>query len=492
MNQVSIGWYTRDGDLEFFTKVSKELQVSETQVENHYICHTRKEQKTLQSQFNVQATVLGDYIEDFHDNENIDVDQELKELENNYHFMPLRKLAWADMYELNRSDQEIASDIIAHFKFFEKFCSERHIKVIVSEGPGILAASVLWTVCKRNNILFIEYTPIGLPGRKNFRTSWEDGIFNLEDHLLNVQIDKSSDLFTKSKTYLKSMQTTYTPPPYVGIDLNTGRKIKTGESYWKFPKKKLRLKTITESYSRALKRRRDNNYYLSNKNVLLPYAKWALTAVRQKLLSNSRLFSSASILNGKKYFFFPLHVLHEWCDYPWMGPAYNKIDEVIGMISDSLPLGFNVVVKEHPALFPEKPIPFYRKIKQIRNVILLGPAEDTHEIVLNSAGVITLGGTSGWEAFLIGKPVFLLADSWYRSFLGIKRIHTVFDLVSALQNYQDIELPSMKEKLRIIYTLYEISFPAKHYPITEINSNWNISQCASALSELIFQEFGYE
>jgi hypothetical protein len=490
--KINIGWYTRDGDLEYFAKVSKKLLVEDHEIKSHYICHTRAEYKTLQNQFDVFADVLGDYTHDISISDKDDIKHELNRIRNQYPFMPMRKLVWGDMYELNRSDRELAIDIVSHFKFFEKFCIENKIKVIVSEGPGILATNILWTICHKHDILFVEYTPVGLPGRKNFRTSWEDGIHGIDAIISNVQVDESSDYYHKAEEYLDTIKSKYTPPPYVGIDLNTGKKIKANQSYWSFPKKSIGLSTIFKAYGRAVDRRNNNNYYLSKRKVFQPYLKWITTGFRHKRLKYSKLFANQKSLKTGKYFFFPLHILHEWCDYPWMGPRYNKIDEVIGMVSDSLPLGYQLVVKEHPALFPEKSIKFYKKLKSIRNVILLGPSENTHSIIKNSAGVVTLGSTSGWESFLIGKPVYLLADSWYRNFPGVKRVENIFQLVTLLQNHDQVILPERAEKLKIIYSLFQSSFPAKHYPIVEINSEWNVAQSSTAIGELIAVEFGNE
>jgi hypothetical protein len=491
-NKLNVGWYTRDGDLQFFTKVSKKLQVDEQAITNHYVCHTRSEQKTLQNQFNVHAKVLGEYLQKSFTHDANDINQEYKDLVTKYPFVPMRKLVWGDMYELNRNDDELIRDIVAHFRFFEEFCVENEIKIVVSEGPGILATNILWTVCHQLDILFVEYTPVGLPGRKNFRTTWEDGIHNIDDIIKKVRMDKSSDIYHQAEEYLETLQNKYTPPPYVGIDLNTGKKIEPNQSYWRFPRKKIGFLTILKAYGRALERQKNNNYYLSNRNVFQPYLKWIITGIRQRRLKYSKLFTNQDTLVKGRYFFFPLHILHEWCDYPWMGPRYHKIDEVIGMVSDSLPLGYQLVLKEHPALFPEKSIDFYKRLTGIRNVILVGPAENTHNLIKNSAGVVTLGGTSGWEAFLIGKPVYLLADAWYRNFPGIIRVNTVFELVASLQIHKQALLPEREAKMKIIYALYQSSFPANHYPIVDINSDWNITQCTEAFKKLIIEEYTSE
>ncbi len=487
-SKMNIGWYTRDGDLEFFAKVSKNLQIEDHDIRSHYICHTHGEDQVLQDRFDIFADVLGNYIQDFDRNDELDIESELNRLSVKYPFVPMRKLVWGDMYELNRNDQDLAIDIVAHFTFFEKFCTENGINVFVSEGPGILATNILWTVCHLLDILFVEYTPVGLPGRKNFRTTWQDGIHKINEVIENVHIDKLTDNYKMAEEYLEAIQHRIKPPPYVGIDLNTGEKIKSNQSYWRFPKKDISVSTLFKVFRRASNRQTNKNYYLAKRNVLGPYLKWITTGFRQKYLEYGKIFANQKSLKKGKYFLFPLHILHEWCDYPWMGPQYHKIDEMVGMVSDALPLGYQLVVKEHPALFPEKTIRFYKKLKSIRSVILLGPSENTHSLIKNSAGVITFGSTSGWESFLIGKPVFLLADSWYRHFPGIRRVDNLFDLVSLLQNHDQLVLPDREEKLKIIYSLYESSFPAKHYPIVDINSEWNITQCSTALGEFIAAE----
>ena len=144
---MNIGWYTRDGDLEFFSKVSLELMRLNADIHSYYLCHTLKEEGTLQHRFDIHADVLGEFIENYSSSTSLDTEEEFQALMDEYPFMPMRKLVWGDMYELGRNDIQLKRDIVSHFRFFEKFCLNNKLEVILSEGPGILATNILWTVC---------------------------------------------------------------------------------------------------------------------------------------------------------------------------------------------------------------------------------------------------------------------------------------------------------------------------------------------------------
>ncbi len=478
-NRLNIAWYTRDGDLDFFVKISKKIALENVEIEQFYVCHTISEREKLESVYNVTPTVLGNFYSERIDNIGGDLEELKKQYETRYNSVPLRQIAWSEMFELGESDDVLLPRIIVHFEFWEKYLKQNEIDVIISEGPGVLTASVLWSVCKTMGIHFIEFTPVGLPGRKNFRTTWKDSIEGIDDAILNSGIDKSSENYSEAVKYYEKMNTTPEKPPYVGIDLISGEKIGKQKSYYKYPGIPS-IKKLAGFYSKIKSRRLKNNYYLKG-NYMTKYKKWLLSFFRLKYINFSGVFEKYHPHNQENYFLFPLHILNEWCDYTWMGLRYPNIIELIRECAACLPFNTKLYVKEHPSLFPEKSIKFYKALKKIRNVKLLSPYEDTFSLTKNCRGVLTLGGTTGWEAFLIGKPVILLADNWYKNFPGIMKVSNHYELSEILQQPEKLTLPDKEEIIRIIYILRIISFEGAHYPQVLMYADENIRKHADGL-----------
>jgi hypothetical protein len=476
----NILYYTRDGHLDYFALISKELSKIENEVNSFYVCHTKAEEIRLQSEYNVNPWNLGTYIEQ-KEKENINWYSKLDELQEKYPKIPLKRLVWGEIFEKNMSEDELVFLLIQHFEFWENVLIENDINLVLTEGPGILSTSVLWLICDKLNIHFLEFTPVGISGRKNFRTSWEDGIHNFEDYLKTIIIKTQSEEYLFAEKYFCNMTERPEKPNYVGRELSTGKKIKEGSSYWLFPGFPSFRKIVNYLLNYKNKKTLYNYYLKAGKKER--YINWLVTALRTKRLRFFSIFEKSDKLTDEKFFLFPLHILNEWSDYPWMGLKYPNTIELIAKCSACLPLGTKLYVKEHPALFPGKSIRFYKSVKNIRNVKLVGPYEDTFRLINKSQGIITLGGTTGWEAYIMGKPVILLADSWYRFLEGIFRINNDEELASVLQKVDQLILPDKKEKIRVISILYTISFEANHYPQTEMNLPSNIKRLAAAVKK---------
>ena len=69
--------------------------------------------------------------------------------------------------------------------------------------------------------------------------------------------------------------------------------------------------------------------------------------------------------------------------------------------------GYNLYVKEHPTQGPARnwrEIPFYEDILKLKNVKLFHPEFDSKELLKKCELVISVGGTSSFEALFFGKP----------------------------------------------------------------------------------------
>ncbi|MDP2637182.1 MAG: hypothetical protein Q8P03_01055, partial [bacterium] len=95
--------------------------------------------------------------------------------------------------------------------------------------------------------------------------------------------------------------------------------------------------------------------------------------------------------------------------------AASYADQVatIRSIAFSLPFPFKLYVKEHPTAMGLRTDGFYKELQKVPNVVLISPSQSVPRLVQKSQGVITLSSTMGFEALLLGKPVYVLGNVFY-------------------------------------------------------------------------------
>lgn len=108
--------------------------------------------------------------------------------------------------------------------------------------------------------------------------------------------------------------------------------------------------------------------------------------------------------------FFPLHTEPEVSLLVQGRGLLNQI-EVARSLASSLPVGWKLLVKEHPASVGKRPVSYYRKLLAIPNVCLVRTSCKSNELIARASLVVTISGTIGFEAILQGKPVAVLGNT---------------------------------------------------------------------------------
>ena len=145
-----------------------------------------------------------------------------------------------------------------------------------------------------------------------------------------------------------------------------------------------------------------------------------------------------SFFPSKKFVYYPM-ALNMERNLLITAPFYTNQIEIIRHIAKSIPVDYELLVKENPIAVTRgwQKISIYKEIKDIPNVILLHPSYDTKEIYQKSSLVISIGGTSSFEAAFYGKPSIVFSDQIYNilpSILRIKNIEELPDVIrTALQ-----------------------------------------------------------
>lgn len=164
-----------------------------------------------------------------------------------------------------------------------------------------------------------------------------------------------------------------------------------------------------------------------------------------------------------KYAFFTLHMQPEVTTSLY-APFFTDQYAVVDNISKALPLDWTLVVKPNPVMIGVEPSSFYRRMNAVPNVTVVSPEADTRELILGSQAMVTISGTSGFEAALHGRKVIAFCQ-WppWTMLEGVSvltdftRLHDEFraaetyraddgDLAAYLQALSELSFPMDKKR----------------------------------------------
>ncbi len=133
---------------------------------------------------------------------------------------------------------------------------------------------------------------------------------------------------------------------------------------------------------------------------------------------NRRYYDCPDIMSlPKKFIFYPLQYTPE-SSINVPAPYYVDQMRIIDAIRMSMPSDTLLVVKEHPACILVRPGSFIKKLLRTAGVVVARFDMDTQEIIKLASLTISVTGTAAFEAFLYGKPSFVMGPTFFSSFLG--------------------------------------------------------------------------
>jgi len=143
-------------------------------------------------------------------------------------------------------------------------------------------------------------------------------------------------------------------------------------------------------------------------------------------------------LGNEDFYFFPLNVPAE-SELFIRNPKYADQLETLKNISNNLPEGNMLYVKQHPGISGVLSKEVASEIDRIKNIKLIKTDYNTFDIVKKSKGVIMVSSSVGFEAYLLNKPVIVLGYWPYTelaSFIKINAIEELGGAVSCAENYK--------------------------------------------------------
>ena len=138
-----------------------------------------------------------------------------------------------------------------------------------------------------------------------------------------------------------------------------------------------------------------------NLDLLIPVSESNFFELKSEWLKNYHRFNYDQIPN--KYIYMPLN-------YSWDAPhrAWNPMNYLqeypIRIVQESLPYGYQLLVKEHPYGLGD---PSHTKLQELQRigVKVVDPHTHSLELIKNAQAVFCFGDTTGWEGILFKVPV---------------------------------------------------------------------------------------
>jgi hypothetical protein len=311
------------------------------------------------------------------------------------------------------STEKICSIIENECKFFENVLDDVKPNFFISREPIRHHHYLMSLMCEKKNI------PLLILSRTNLGTkvllSQKPGIFDSNFKLSDVK--ESSCTLSELQDYLDKISISKSLKKYhknqSNSFFNAGLKYlfsdtpDTKNNYYYFGRTKFKVlfETLRSSVNKKLRRSFINRYLVQNPELKSPFI------------------------------YFPLHVDMER-NLLISAPYYTNQIELIRHIVKSLPMGQKLFVKESPASVSRdwRKISDYKEIMKIPNVTLIHPSFPAKKLLENCSLVITVAGSSGFEAAFNNKPSIVFSEVGYENLSSVFRVENIENFHNVLKN----------------------------------------------------------
>ena len=190
---------------------------------------------------------------------------------------------------------------------------------------------------------------------------------------------------------------------------------------------------------------------------------------------------------GVDYMFFPLHYEPEGVLF-YGAYFFDNQNELIKGILKCIGENRILIVKEHPqqpGLLLQKE--YVELKKRYPNLMFCRAEESSMKIIRKSLLMLTLGGTSGFEALVLGKTVINFGSVFYDAFEGVINIKSFHDLYKLLR--ENKEFHHNGDLVLFTAKLFSILKKGDPHPNSNLLSEDNINNVRLAIEDEISNKF---
>jgi hypothetical protein len=218
---------------------------------------------------------------------------------------------------------------------------------------------------------------------------------------------------------------------------------------------------------------RDNEYLRPHRfvtNLVRERARGAASRPLYRLLDSSRPFV-----------YFPLHVVDDYKIKRVIPHCYDQAS-IIEQVADSLPHGYELVLKEHPMSIGRNKLKLLRRVARIPNARLVAPHTSSHQLIQQAEAIAVISSTVGLEALLYAKPVLTLGQPFYSGYgvtVDVDSFREIREAVPALLRFT----PDEERIARFMHAAMRACYPGK--PVLVDDSDANAVALAGSLDAAV-------
>lgn len=373
----------------------------------------------------------------------------LKLFEKKYN-INLWKVAFGErsFYKYNQyyqfSENEILSILQKECKLFEHILDSTKPDFLIMDNQSAHHNHLFEEMCKQTNIIVLKLAPV--------RLGYRSMIVDSSKRTSNNKISSENSSTKRKLTSTKEIQELLKKFDYP----------KQIDDFFETQKKVSRLRQYANIIKFFFQRRHkiyEKHYSYYGRTKLSEFKTMVAVANQKRDIWNFINHHSISNVNDyKPFIYFPLHSEPEKA-LLIDAPFYSDQIEVINNIAKSLPIGYTLLVKDHPELkfLGGRSISFYEKIITLPNVKLIHSKTPRDEILKNCSLVITIAGTSGFEAGFFNKPTIVFTDTDYSHLSSVYRIKSIEELPQVIRTSLQMKIDST-DLINYIEKIYENSF----------------------------------
>lgn len=307
---------------------------------------------------------------------------------------------------------------VAYYQFWEEIITKHSVKFLIHEPTSLMFNQIAALLCREKKAIYLSL--IGMYGESLHNWIVLSGDQGIPDEII-FNLSKNNNLTDQEKDR-------------VVVFLN---KFRTNSTvfYNKIAKGKSSLKEVILASLRSVGSffKRKSNYLRINGELVNHVDSYAVNSF-SLLKEIKRQWKTFLVVKYDDfnplldYYYYPLHLEPEAVVLYWGDSIYKNQVKLIENIAAQLPPNNFLYVKDHPHVRFYRDVVDYERIQSIPNVKLLSPSTSGKSIIRESIGVITINGTSGFEALLLNKQVYTFGNAFYSSFERVIKIQNIREL----------------------------------------------------------------
>lgn len=323
-----------------------------------------------------------------------------------------------------------------YYKFWEDLVITYNIKYLIHEPTALYFTHIASIVCKKNNAQYLSQIQAIGEYKQNWLFILGDNGFPVE---LNENLKANNYLSTSDRNRAKKYIENFREDKRTFFsEYSKKTKSSDGNRLSKYLFSVIKL--TAKHFLKLFKPNQPEKLHAIDHVELFSIKYYPSYLTRYRALWDVNFsLKYDSFDDTNDYYYYPIHLEPEAVVLYWGDGIYKNQVKLIENIAGQLPPNCWLYVKDHPHGGSYREYIDYKRIKAIPNVKLINPKTSGRMIISKSRGVITINGTSGFEALMLNKQVYAFGHSFYTLSNRVVKIRNIRDLQKQLySNYTKV------------------------------------------------------